>query len=139
LVIGASRFRWAGWQADLESLREVLATFPDADPALPFEPARCLRAVLRGGRCPIGIPREAAGRKGLFTRATFWDALMEAVGSSAAYQGYSYRERADRYLRSFDAAETARLRAAAGAVTYATLRVQIQTAAFTSAELYVAR
>ena len=139
LVSGATRFRWAGWEADAESLRELLATFPDADPTLPFAPARCVRAALRGGRHPIEIPREAAGRKSLFTRATFWDALMEAVGASAAYAGYSYRERADRYLRQFDAAETARLRAAAGAAPYATLRAQIQTAAFTSAELYVTR
>ena len=35
LVSGASRFRWAGWDADIESLRELLATFPDADPARP--------------------------------------------------------------------------------------------------------
>jgi hypothetical protein len=138
LVSGASRFRWAGWEPDPESLRELLATFPDADPALPFAPARCLRAVLRGGRQPIEVPREATGRKGLFARATFWEALMEAV-AGATYAGYSYRGRADRYLRQFAPAETARLRAAAAAVQYATLRAQIQSAAFTSAELYVAR
>src|ERR1044071_1039171 len=50
LVSGASRFRWAGWEADPESLRELLATFPDPDPARPFEAFRCMRANLRGGR-----------------------------------------------------------------------------------------
>ena len=63
LVSGASRFRWAGWEADRESLRELLATFPDADPPRPFAAAGCMRALLRGGRQAIEIPREAAARK----------------------------------------------------------------------------
>jgi hypothetical protein len=36
LVSGASRFRWTGWEADLDGLRELLATFPGDDPARPF-------------------------------------------------------------------------------------------------------
>src|SRR5262249_5318842 len=56
LVSGASRFRWPGWEADAESLRESLAAFPDADPSLPFAAARCIRATLRGGRQTIEIP-----------------------------------------------------------------------------------
>ena len=32
LVSGASRFRWAGWEADLQNLRELLATFPGSRP-----------------------------------------------------------------------------------------------------------
>jgi hypothetical protein len=52
LVSGASRFRWTGWEADLDGLRELLATFPGDDPARPFASARCVRAVLRGGRQP---------------------------------------------------------------------------------------
>jgi len=63
LVSGASRFRWAGWEAGLDDLRELLATFPADDPARPFVSERCVRAVLRGGRQAIHIPREAAGRK----------------------------------------------------------------------------
>ena len=39
LVSGASRFRWTGWDAGLENLRELLATFPDPDPSRPFMPA----------------------------------------------------------------------------------------------------
>src|ERR1043166_6844350 len=63
LVSGASRFRWVGWDADPQALRELFATFPDPDPARPFTPPRCLRAILRGGRQPIEIPREAGLRK----------------------------------------------------------------------------
>src|ERR1019366_383835 len=140
LVSGASRFRWAGWDADVASLRELLATFPDADPARPFATAGCIRATLRGGRHAIEIPHEAAARKSLFQRKTFWDLLMEVVvASGPAYSGYSYRDRADRYLRQFTPAEIERVRAAATAVRYSALRDQIRSVAFVQAELYVTR
>src|SRR6202049_2349646 len=53
LVSGASRFRWQGWEPDLDSLREMLATFPNPEPDRPFAAERCLRAILRGGRQPV--------------------------------------------------------------------------------------
>ena len=140
LVAGASRFRWAGWEAGPEDLRALLATFPDPDPSLPFDPARCFRAVLRGGRRAIEIPRDAAARTGLFRRAAFWDMLMEiAVSGGAVYSGYSYRDRADLYVRNFAANEVERLRAASQALRYSTLRDQIEVTAFGMAELYAIR
>jgi hypothetical protein len=140
LVSGASRFRWAGWDADVASLGELLATFPDPDPGRPFAAAGCIRATLRGGRRAIEIPREAAARKSLFQRKTFWDLLMEVVAACGpAYSGYSYRERADRYLREFTSAETDGIRAAAAAVRYSALRDQIRSVGFATAELYVTR
>jgi hypothetical protein len=140
LVAGASRFRWAGWEAGAEDLRTLLAAFPDPDPWLPFDPARCFRAALRGGRRAIEIPREAAAGKGLFRRGTFWDTLMEIAGDGGAvYSTYSYRSRADVYLRDFSAAEVGRLRAAAGALRYSTLRDQIQGVGFGMAELHASR
>ena len=140
LIVGATRFRWAGWDADVASLRELLATFPDADPARPFAAAGCIRVTLRGGRHPIEIPREAAARKSLFQRQTFWDLLMEVVAASGpAYSGYSYRERADQYLREFTVVEAERVRAAATAVRYSALREQIRSVGFAAAELYVTR
>jgi hypothetical protein len=140
LIVGASRFRWAGWDADVASLRELLATFPDADPSRPFAAAGCIRAVLRGGRHAIEIPLEAGSRRSLFQRKTFWDLLMEVVAASVpAYSGYSYRDRADRYLRAFTPAETERIRAAAAAVRYSALRDQIRSVGFARAELYVTR
>jgi hypothetical protein len=140
LVSGASRFRWAGWQADPEGLRDLLATFPDPEPSRPFAAARCVRAVLRGGRQAIDLRRESLSRKGLFQRRTFWESLMERVdGPSAAYAGYSYRERADRYLREFTLVEAESVRAASASVKYSTLREQIRSVAFTHAELFVER
>ena len=144
LVSGASRFRWTGWDADVESLRELLATFPDADPSRRFAAAHCMRATLRGGRRPIEISREAGARKGLFQRESFWDALMKAVEGATpeatpAYAGYSYRERSDRYVREFTRAEVEQIRGASGLVRYTTLSDQIRGVAFTHAELYVKR
>ncbi len=140
LVSGASRFRWAGWQQDPESLRELLATFPDPDPTRPFAAAACLKVVLRGVRSAIEIPREAVARKTLFQRETFWEQLMAVVGSGAiAYAGYSYRDRADRYTRAIAPPEMERIRAAADSVKYSTLRDQIRTSACLSAELHARR
>jgi hypothetical protein len=140
LVSGASRFRWAGWEAEIEGLREVLATFPDPDPARPFVAERCVRAILRGGRQTVEIPREAGARKGLFQRASFWQLLMEVAGAgSAAYGGYSYKDRADRYWRELTVTESERIRAASDAVRFSTLRGQIRAVGFTQVELYSAR
>jgi hypothetical protein len=139
LVSGASRFRWTGWEADTDGLREVLATFPNPDPSLPFAPERCVRAVLRGGRQAIEIPREAVARKGLFRRDTFWDLLMNVVAGGAVYSGYSYRDRADRFVRELALMEAERLRAGSEMVSYSILKDRIHTVGFTSAELYVSR
>jgi hypothetical protein len=140
LVSGASRFRWAGWEAEIEGLREVLASFPDPDPARPFATERCVRAILRGGRQMLEIPREVGVRKGLFQRASFWQLLMDVAGAGGAtYGGYSYKDRADRYWRELTVAETERIRAAAGAVRFSTLRDQILAAGFTQVEMYAER
>jgi hypothetical protein len=140
LVSGASRFRWAGWQPDPDSLRELLSTFPDPEPARPFDAGRCIRATLRGGRQPIEIPRDAGTRKSLFQRETFWDLLFAVIAAApVTYSAYSYRDRADRYLREFTLAETERIRSAAPSVKFSTLRDQIQSVAFTQAHLHVTR
>ena len=140
LVSGASRFRWAGWEADSESVMELLAGFPDADPSRPFAAERCVRAILRGGGRVFEIPREVGARKGLLQRTSFWSVLMEVAGAAdAMYAGYSYKDRADRYLRELSAAEAQRLRAASDAVKYSTLREQLRQGAFAQVELYVTR
>ena len=140
LVSGASRFRWAGWEADLEGVREVLATFPDADPGRCFEAERCGRAILRGGRQVLEISREVGARKGLFQRASFWQLLMDVAGAGVAtYGGYSYKDRADRYWRELTVSEAERIRAGSDAVRCSTLREQIRSVAFTQVELYATR
>ena len=89
---------------------------------------------------PIEIPREAVDRKALFQRESFWGVLIQViVAAPLVYAGYSYRDRADRYIREFTHAEIARLRAASGSVKFSTLRDQILSVAFVHAELYVTR
>jgi hypothetical protein len=113
---------------------------PRPEPERPFAADRCVRAILRGGRQPVEIPRDAVSRKSLFQRESFWDLLMQLIGAAPqSYAGYSYRERADRYLREFTHAEIAHLRAQCGSVKYTTLRDQIRSIAFTQAALYVTR
>jgi len=121
-------------------VRELLATFPDPDPARPFAAERCKRAILRGGHRMLEIPREACARKGLFQRTSFWQLLMDVAGAGvAAYAGYSYKDRADRYWRELTIAETERIRAASGTVRFSMLREQIRSAPFTQVELYATR
>ena len=144
LVSGGSRFRWVGWQVDIESLRELLATFPDPDPLRRFEPARCVRAVLRGGRQAVTIPRDAVARRGglaaVLHRPTFWDRLMEvAAGAEPSYAGYSYRDRADRYVAALTVDHAAALRAASGLISFSTLRGNVQSIGFAQMELLVER
>ena len=140
LVSGASRFRWAACEADLASIGELLATFPEADPSRIFDPRRCVRAVLRGGRHAIEIPRAAGERTRLFRRGSFWGALMTAVAAGPIeYSGYSYRDRADRYVAHFAAHTASELQSASGSLAYSSLRDQVSTIAFLSAELFVER
>src|SRR3984893_1513579 len=73
LVSGASRFRWTGWEADIDGIRHLLTGFPDPEPGRPFDAARCVRAILRTTRQPIEIPREAGARQKLFKKSSFWD------------------------------------------------------------------
>ena len=140
IVSGASRFRWSGWDAAADDLRPMLATFPDPDPQRAFQASHCIRATLRGGRQAIEIVRQAGERKGLFQRESFWDAFMKIAASGApAYGGYSYRERADRYVREFSMEELAQVRSAGALMRYTTLSEQIRTFPFTQAELLVSR
>jgi hypothetical protein len=140
LVSGASRFRWAGWDADREAIQSTLATFPDPDPKRPFSPERCIRAALRAPGRRIEIPREVGQRKPLFRRASFWDTLMGVAASSETrYVDYSYRERADCYSAALSLAGLERLRASAGLVKYTTLQQQIRQINLESVDLFVTR
>jgi len=144
LVSGASRFRWTGMDADAGSLRALLGTFPDPDPTRPFAAARCVRAILRGPRQPIGIPREIGTRRGLLDRilrrASFWDLLMcIAASEGPVYGSYSYGDRADVFQVALDGPQAQRLRDASRMVRYTALEAQIRNTPINSVELYVVR
>jgi hypothetical protein len=140
LVSGASRFRWTGWNAEANDLRELLAGFPDPEPERPFAADGCMRAILRGGRHDVILPREAVSRKPLFRRSSFWELLLEVAASAGpAYKSYSYRDRGDRYLCELSVSHTGRLREGSTLIQYSTLREQVRSVAFTQAELLVGR
>jgi hypothetical protein len=140
LVSGISRFRWQGWDPGPESLREVLASFPDPEPGRPFAAEACPRVVLRGGRAAVEARPESGGRKAADTRGSFWEVLMRlAATAPPAYLDYSYRDRADRYQVSLSARDLKVLRDAAGLVAFTTLRDQLRTQTFVSMDLFVAR
>ncbi len=144
LVSGASRFRWTGWEAPPESIRSLLASFPDADSSRPFDAAQCKRLVLRGPRQPIGIPRDIGMTRGtwarMLRRRTFWDLLMEiAAAGKPQYRGYSYRDRADVYQLALGGADMQRIREGARLVPFTALQSQIRTVPVEAAELYVVR
>jgi hypothetical protein len=140
LVSGASRFRWAGWDADVEAIRELLSSFPDPDPRRQFSAEHCVRASLRGGGRRIEIPREIGLRKPLFRRTSFWDTLMGVAASSEVrYVDYSYRERADYYSAAISLPALERLRASAGLVKYTTLQQQIRQTNVETVDLFVTR
>jgi hypothetical protein len=140
LVSGATRFRWTGWEADADAIRSLLATFPDPDPARPFDSARCVRAILRTTRQPIEIPKEAGMRKPLFRRTSFWAVLMEvAAASSPRYEDYSYRDHLDVYHATLAIESGVRLRQAVGLLKYTKLKEQVAGAALEAVDLYVIR
>ena len=140
LVEGASRFRWDAFDADWTAIESVLASFPDPDPARPFTPTLCLRAVLKGPNTRIEIPRQVGSERRLFRKRSFWDLLMEAAQAAATrYVGYSYRERADHYTFRVPAAEAVRLCEGAGTIRYSGLEAQVRRAHLESIDLYVER
>ena len=140
LVSGASRFRWTGWEADIDGIHHLLAGFPDPEPGRPFDAARCVRAILRTTRQPIEIPREAAARKRLFRKSSFWDVLMEvAQATGLRYEIYSYSDRADIYHATLSLESTAQLHQAASALKYTRLKAQIAAASLEGVDLYVSR
>jgi hypothetical protein len=144
LVSGATRFRWTGLEAEPESLHSLLVSFPDPEPARPFATVNCVRAVLRGPRQPVAIPREIGARQGivarLLQRPSFWDLLM-AISETGGprYADYSFRDRADVYHLTLGAQEVQRIREASRLVQYTALEAQIRNTPIESAELYVVR
>src|SRR5262249_2044815 len=140
LVSGASRFRWEPMEATAEEIAPLLAAFPDARPERAFDPARCVRVALTGGRSAIELTREAASRKGWFQRRSFWATVMEMASRLApTYQQYSYADRADVYRLEL-APETVRaLREQAGLLRYSSLETQVREYSYDRLELWVER
>jgi hypothetical protein len=140
VVSGASRLRWTPIDAAPDEIASVLEAFPDSLPGRPFDPSRCIRVALVGGRSTIDLSRDVASQKRFLQRRSFWHALTEiAAGLTLTYQHYSYADRADLYRAdlSLDAARS--LREHAGLLRYSSLEMQVRDYAYDRIELWVER
>jgi len=138
LVSGASRLRWEGFDAEIETLSALLSQFPDPDPARPFRTEGCRGILLLGPAARIEIPREAASKRRFLRRRSFWDAVIEHA-AHPVYESYSYRERADIYAARLTPAQTARLREEAGLLSYSSLARLVAASFFDRLQLAVSR
>ncbi|MGO9097272.1 MAG: hypothetical protein ACLQGV_18880 [Bryobacteraceae bacterium] len=140
LVSGGSRFRWTGWDAEIDALESLLATFPDPEPERAFSSERAICAVLRGPGGRIEVTREAGAPRRFLHGRSFWTVLMELAAAAAPrYIEYSYKHRADCYRVEPAPAAVALLRQNAGALKYSTLESQVRQAVVEAIDLYVAR
>jgi hypothetical protein len=124
VVFHSYRYWWQGFDAEPAKLADLLARYPDANPARPFRPEDSTEAILESGatsvadamshspipRHSLRLRREDASRKRLFRTRSFWDALMDLTRPTPpTYREYSYSLRADIYILQPDAAQLARL------------------------------
>lgn len=140
LVSGATRYRWSGFEADTASLSALLASFPDPDPARPFAPGQCVRAVLGGPGWRIEISRETGAHRRWLRRWSFWDELLRlASAASLEYIGYSYKERADCYRLKLDSSQAETLRRGGRLLRYSALEARIRRAQLHHVDFFVPR
>ena len=138
-LAGASRFRWEPMKLEEADIAGHLARFPDPDPTRAFRPADCSAMVLKGLAKPLTIDVAAGRRKKLFRRSTFWDVVLKLVTPVAAHQTYSYRERADVYRATLDAACRKGISDAASLLVWSSYEQQIRQGTVEAIQLHVPR
>jgi hypothetical protein len=136
VISGGARFRWQGIQASEAELAALLARFPDADPARPFDGSKCRLAMLRSQRGVVELSRETASERRLLKRQNFWDVLLPAIEPlSPRYERYSYADRADVYTVRLTPAVATLLRDQAALLKYSILVQRLQATPIESVEL----
>ena len=132
------RYWWDGFSPEAEPLREILNTYPDAEPSRPFATDKCTAVILESSGSPprhsVRITREEASKKrgllGFFSSGNFWEALMKFGIDSGSrnklhYREYSYALRADLYARALTAEEVVRLAGDANGYAPRELRTEL--------------
>jgi hypothetical protein len=102
VVYNGYRYWWPGFAANEDEIADLLAVFPDDDPALLFNPDRVTEVSLEIGggtqRVLVGIDRGEATDRRLFRKQSPMEILLSGIRDSPPrYEKYSYSERADVY------------------------------------------
>ncbi len=137
-VVGDHRYRWQPLPAEAGELATLLDRFPKPEPERPFDAERCRLAKIRAGVETIELPREAAARKRLLQKQSFWDVLM-AQAQRLRYETYSHRDRADVYSFEPTSDEEQALRRAATLLRAERTAEQITGLPLEKVTLYVSR
>jgi hypothetical protein len=124
IVFHSFRYWWQGFDPDAAALAEILAKYPDADPARPFRAADCSEVILESSGSPprhsLRITKESAAKSSPLRKITralrhqpsFWQILMnfaEEAQPRPRYREYSYTCRADLYSIALTPAQIAHL------------------------------
>jgi hypothetical protein len=124
VVFHSFRYWWPPFDPDPAALAEILAKYPDADPARPFRAADCAEVILESSGSPprhsLSITKDSAAKssplqkiaRALRNKPSFWQILMnfaEDVHPHPRYREYSYTRRADLYSIALTAQQIARL------------------------------
>ncbi len=138
LVSGATRFRWQGWEGEIEEFAAAIAALPQPEPGRPFAAERCQRVLLIASTTRIEIGKDGAVQRRLFKQRCFWECLMEEA-LSPAYVAYLYKDHADHYRVQLTPEQREKLKFAASLLKFEGLIKQIQRAAFDRMDLIVGR
>ncbi|MGH9746989.1 MAG: hypothetical protein ACRD59_12880 [Candidatus Acidiferrales bacterium] len=130
IVFNSYRYWWDAIDSDSQELTEILAAYPDPQPARPFRLEDCTEAILESAGTPprhsLRLRRVDADRKRLFRTRSLWDALLDLTRHHPpAYREYSYTHRADLYTASLDAPALTSLTQAAARYAPRALRAQL--------------
>ncbi len=100
VVYNGYRYWWDAIPAELSEIENLLAPFPDDDPARAFDPIKVTAALFESGggtqRTVVEISRSEALPKRFFGKLTPWDVLLQSVTAlPARYEKYSHQRKAD--------------------------------------------
>lgn len=114
IVFHSFRYWWQGFEPDAAALREILATYPDADSGRAFRSEDCSEIILESSgstaRHSLRVTREEASKRRLLRARSFWDSLIDFTKTSAPrYQEYSYALHGDIYAMALTVEQVARL------------------------------
>ena len=99
---GEYRFRWTPPEIGEEEVQRILEALPGPDPSRKFDPESCFLVRFRRGPETLDLSRERAARKNLFSRRSFWEALLLLAEKGVRYGDYSYADKADVFALALD-------------------------------------